>query len=408
MIINENSEEDFYRQLALLQESFDNMQAELEITVRDPALNVEGYVVVWNTGISAHGPLPLCGKGGTRIREGLNLDEVKMLARTMAIKNAAAGLPLGGSKSGLNADPKAAGFEKKYRKFVKLCEPYLHENGGIFGGFGFDIGAAPEHAIWACDTLNSRRSFTGKTAAMGGTNYDEEGIAGLGVAEAASTLIELGHDDVESMTFAVHGVGAMGAAVSRYFCQKGARLAAIGDPKYGGTWQFERLISQALINALIEQNIAKVQTLLPQEGSFISKQANEVLFQKVDVLFPCALHNVITTDNVSKISARYLVEGANSPCTIEAYPLLYQQGVELIPDFIANCGGVIAAFIELTSAVSDEQVFEGGAKVIEAKTMTQKTIRQNVSDIVAYAKKLQLPLRDVGMYIALTRVLHKT
>jgi glutamate dehydrogenase (NAD(P)+) len=172
----------FHAELKELTQFFGAMQPELEVTVRDPALGVEGYVVVWNTGISVGGPLERSGKGGTRITPNVTLDEVKMLARTMALKNAAAGLPLGGAKSGLKLDPSAPGFEKQYRRFVRLCAPLLHENGGPFGGFGFDIGARPEHALWACDELKSTRSFTGKPLNMGGTDYDREGIAGLGVA----------------------------------------------------------------------------------------------------------------------------------------------------------------------------------------------------------------------------------
>src|SRR5215471_4588977 len=95
----------FRADLDALRKHFDSMQPELEVTVRDPALGVEGYVVVWNTSISAGGPLPGCGKGGTRITPKVSLDEIRMLARTMALKYAAAGLPLGGAKSGLKLDP---------------------------------------------------------------------------------------------------------------------------------------------------------------------------------------------------------------------------------------------------------------------------------------------------------------
>jgi glutamate dehydrogenase (NAD(P)+) len=150
------------------------MKPELEVTLRDPALGVEGYVVVWNTGISVGGPLEGCAKGGTRITASVSLEEVRMLARTMALKNAAAGLPLGGAKSGLKLDPSGPGFEKQYRRFVRLCAPLLYENGGPFGGLGFDIGARPEHALWACGKLKSTRSF--EADRHGSTDCDRQGI----------------------------------------------------------------------------------------------------------------------------------------------------------------------------------------------------------------------------------------
>jgi glutamate dehydrogenase (NAD(P)+) len=395
----------FQQQLQFLQTRFDAMQPELEVTVRDPALDVEGHIVVWNTGISKQGPLANCAKGGTRIRSDLSRDEIGMLARNMAIKNAAAGLPLGGCKSGLKANPKAPGFEQQYRRFIELCKPYTRENGGIFGGFGFDIGAAPEHALWACETLGTTRSFTGKTVAMGGTDYDQEGIAGLGVAEAAARLIELNNKTPLSMRFAVHGLGAMGAAVVRYFSHYGAQVAAIGDPKYGGSWRFEEGISTALTQALTQQQVETAQALLIEEGTLISEDANAVLFENTDVLFPCALQYVITPQNVSRIKASYIVEGANNPTELGAYNLLHQQGVQQVPDFIANSGGIIAAFIELTSDVSDEDNIRNRTKVQQAKELTRSKIRANVSRILALSQQQNVSLREAGLHVALTAIL---
>ena len=335
----------FQAELKALRDHFESMQPELEVTVRDPALGVEGYVVVWNTDISAGGPLPGCAKGGTRITPQVSLDEIKMLARTMALKYAAADLPLGGAKSGLKLDPSAPGFERQYRRFVRLCAPFLHENGGPFGGFGFDIGARPEHALWACDELGSTRSFTGKPLHMGGTDYDREGIAGLGVAVAGTTMLDIMGADAKQATFALQGVGAMGAAVLRYFSEGGGRLAALGDPRYGGTWAFDRRLSDELHQALVTQDTAKAAALLLQEGTKLSNDAGEVLFHPADILFPCAVQNVITERNVDLVRAAHVCEGANGPVTERARTRLHERGVALVPDFIANPGGAIAAFV---------------------------------------------------------------
>ena len=401
-----STQAEFYSNLESLRSSFALLKPELEVTIRDPSIDLEGFVVVWNTGISKDGPLPYCGKGGTRIRDGLSLDEVKMLARKMSVKNAAAGLPLGGSKSGINADPRAPGFEQKYRRFVELCKPLLHENGGIFGGFGFDIGAAPEHAVWVCETLGSTKSFTGKPIEMGGTDYDKEGIAGLGVAESAATIIPIHGGDLKTTRFAVHGVGAMGAAVIRYFSEYGAQLGSIGDPKYGGTWRFENPPSTTLIDALIHQQVDKVKELLPEQGTLISDNSDEVLFEPSEVLFPCALQSVITADNVERIQARYIIEGANNPCEFAAYPLLLQKGVHLIPDFIANSGGIISAFIELTSDIDIDENVRTRAKVEQAKSYTRTKIRDNVERIESCSQNFNVPFRDASLYVALNNILH--
>jgi len=386
----------FRADLDALRKHFDSMQPELEVTVRDPALGVEGYVVVWNTGISAGGPLPGCGKGGTRITPQVSLEEIRMLARTMALKYAAAGLPLGGAKSGLKLDPSATGFERRYRRFVRLCAPFLHENGGPFGGFGFDIGARPEHAVWACDELGSTRSFTGKPLHMGGTDYDREGIAGLGVAVAGITMLDIAGADPAQATFALQGVGAMGAAVLHYFREAGARLAALGDPRYGGTWTFDGPLSDELHQALVHQDIANASSLLPQQGARLSHDASDVLFQPADILFPCAVQNVITETNVDRVCAAHICEGANGPVTEGARTRLHRRGTLLVPDFIANPGGAIAAFVELTS--------DGNDKVAEAKRMTRETIAANVRAMFELASRCLAEPQEAGLYLALRRI----
>lgn len=385
----------FYDQLADLKTRFAEMKPELETTVRDPELGVEGYVVVWNTQISVGGPMERSGKGGTRVTSSVTMDEVKMLARTMALKNAAAGLPLGGSKSGLRADTSAPDFERKYRRFVKLCAPFLRENGGPFGGFGFDLGAQPQQAIWACDELKSTTCFTGKPLSMGGTDYDREGIAGLGVAVAGQTMMQV--RNVKPQTFAVQGMGAMGAAVLRYFSETGARLSAMADPKYGGTWTFTKPLSSELQSALITQDVATANKLLPSEGQKISDDSEDVLYQQTDILFPCAVQNVLTETNSVKVKAKFVCEGANGPCTEEAREKFHELGIYLTPDFIANSGGVIAAFVELTSKSSK--------KADEAKAMTREKIAANVREMYALADRYAAAPQDAGLYTALSKIL---
>lgn len=394
---NTPTRESFLQELAQMKVQFDAMKPEVEETVRDPELGIEGYVVVWNTGISKGGPLEFSGKGGTRITPTLTLDEVKMLSRNMAIKNAAAGLKMGGAKSGLRADPNGPDFEKQYRRFVSLCKPLLHENGGKFGGFGFDIGGNPIQAIWACDELKSTRSFTGKPLHMGGTDYDREGIAGLGVAVAAKTMLELKGEDPKLSTFAVQGMGAMGAAVYRYFSAAGAQIAVIGDPKYGGTWHFDGAPSAELHLALIENKVEQAKALLAHEAKQISGDAADALYQDVDVVFPCALQDVITDANVDRIKARFMSEGANKPTKESAQLRLHDKGIWVVPDFIANSGGIIAAYIELTSSSND--------KCNEAKDLTSKKITENVKEMVSLMDQYDIAPQQAGMYMALNRIL---
>lgn len=399
------NKKEFYTALKELESRFEKMEPELETTLRDPAEGVEGYIVVWNTGICAGGPLEFCGKGGTRITPDVTLDEVKMLARRMALKNAAAGLPLGGSKSGMKADPDAPGFEKKYRRFARLCAPLLFENGGVFGGFGFDIGARPIHPQWACDELGSLRCFTGKPVDMGGTDYDREGIAGLGVAVAAKTALEADGKTAKGASFAVQGAGAMGGAVIRYFSEFGGVLDSIADPRLGGTWILgEKGASPELLKTLSEGNFGESKRLLEEGGFENLPDSESVLYRKTAVVFPCAVQDVVTKDNAEKIAATYLVEGANGPCTAEAHQLLQEKGVIVIPDFIANPGGIIAAFVEMTSKATPEENAKTRINVTEAKKLTDKKITENVHRLMKLVRDLDVSPVQAGMYLALQSI----
>lgn len=398
--------EKFYTELNDMDDAFEALEPELAVTLSDKEQGVEGYIVVWNTKISEGGPLHKMGKGGTRVTPGVSLDEIKMLAKIMALKNAAAGLPLGGAKSGLKIDSRAPDAEQKYKRFVELSKPYLHENGGLFGGFGYDIGARPEMAVWACETLGSGRSFTGKTVAMGGTDYDVEGIAGLGVAVAAKTALEHDEKTAKGARFAVQGVGAMGAAVIRYFSEFGGILGAVSDPRLGGTWFFDQGAPDSFIDAIAKGDIEYAKKHLNTSEHHSTKpDSQDVLYADVDVLFPCAIHNVITDDNANLIRAGYISEGANNPISDEARTILFEKDIVVIPDFIANPGGVIAAFVELTSDITAEESAKTRGKVKIAKDTTISRITDNVNNVLDLAKEMNVRPSDAGRYLALKKIL---
>ncbi len=395
--------EDFFAELAKLDSKFNHLGAELELTVRDPLLGVEGYVVVWTTLTAIGGPLGRCGKGGTRITPTVSLDEVRMLARTMALKNAAAGLPLGGAKSGLKADPNAPDFEAKYRRFVSLVKPILRENGGVFGGFGFDIGGKPIHAQWACSELGSTRSFTGKSVEMGGTDYDREGIAGFGVVVAALTMLEQFGEKAAACTCAIQGLGAMGAAVYRYISEHGVRVQSISDPRLGGTFRLSPDLAAALIDPVRVQDFTEIKRLLDQHHAE-RIALDRVLYEPTDILFPCAVQGVISTVNQAQLQARYIVEAANNPCAEESRTLLWNRGVTVIPDFIANPGGIIAAFVEMASGITPEENVRTRHNVNEAKRLTTEKIRGNVAQVLTIAKDLHVEPVQAARYLALKNV----
>lgn len=402
------TQDEFLSQLNQLEQAFKKMRPVLEVTLRDPALDVEGFIVVHNTAISLGGPLngmysQGCGKGGTRIAPDVDMDTVKMLAHKMALKNAASGLPLGGSKSGLRADPDDPNFEQKYKRFVELSRSFLYENGGCFGGFGFDIGARPEHALWACDTLGSFNSFTGKPAHMGGTDYDREGIAGYGVAVAARAYLDVQDKDIKETRFIVQGAGAMGAAVIRYFNEFGAILVGVTDPRLGGAWELSQAPSAMLVEALSHMDFEKASACLKNEATSLD-DLDDAMYRPCDILFPCALQNAIDHHNAHKIQAKAVVEGANGPCTNDAYYHFHQHGIDVVPDFMANSGGVIAAFTELTEEVDWQINAKEGIKAQLAKDKAQFSISKNIHEMMSLIKQFNIRPDQAGLYMSLRRL----
>ncbi len=394
---------DFLSRFHELNDRFEALEPEMELTVRDPELDVTGHLVVWSTLAARKGPLGPCAKGGTRLTRTVDIEELRMLSRIQTLKNAAAGLALGGAKSGLAADPTAPGFETKYRRFVDLLKPVLHENGGVFGGFGYDLGGNPIHCRWACDQLGSTRSFTGKPVELGGTDYDAEGIAGLGVARAAATATRLRGEELKEMCYAVQGVGAMGAGVIRYFNPTGAQLTWISDPRLGGTWHLPNGPEPALLNDLISMHFQSAIERL-QEGEYHEHGLEEVLFAPVDILFPCATQEVLHKDNEMRVQARIISEGANNPLTEMARTAFHERGVLVLPDFIANAGGVIAAYVEMTSSVGNEENARTRAKVEEAKRVTREKVAENVTQMLDLVERYEVEPVVAGRYIALSRI----
>ena len=396
----------FHQEFAELKQQFDAAQPEFALTVADHALGVEGYVVVWNTKIAEGGPLHGAGKGGTRCEATLDLAQVARLACTMALKNAAADLPVGGAKSGVKLDKHDPMYERKWRRFIELTAPALHERGGCFGGYGYDKGChVPDNALWAIDELTSKhigteRSFTGKPVEVGGTDYDNEGIAGLGVAVAARTALETQGKSARGARFAVQGMGAMGAGIYRYFTEYGGELAALSDPLLGGTWVFEHALPDALSLALTHREVGAANTLLPQAGKKISADVSEVLYRDIDVLFPAATEDAITAANAHRVKARFICEGANNPTSDEAHQILFARNQMVVPDIIANAGGIIAAFVEMTTPTTPE-VIRSRAKVQKAKDLTIAKISGNTRRLIDMVTRLDVPPDQVADVMAL-------
>jgi glutamate dehydrogenase (NAD(P)+) len=199
--------------------------------------------------------------------------------------------------------------------------------------------------------------------------------------------------------------GSGGAAVVRYFSEAGGDLRAVSDPRIGGSYFLEQGASPALVEAIAFGEWERTKALLESEGRIAPLDA--VLYQPVDILFPSAVQEVITAANVGQIQAKRIVEGANNPCTAEARTALFERGVLVLPDFIVNAGGIIAAFVEMSSPVTPEENAKTRAKVKEAKDLTRKLMRAGTQEIFEIARSAGVEPSIAGRYRALRSIFNR-
>jgi glutamate dehydrogenase (NAD(P)+) len=312
-----------------------------------PCGGVEATVVVDNVAL---GP----AIGGVRMRPGIGASEVARLARAMTLKNAVAGLPHGGGKSGISAVPALAprDHERVMRAFARAIE---HLTDYIPGP---DMGTTETSMAYVHDEIG--RSV-GLPAVLGGIPLDELGATAFGLAICAEALAEAKVLDLAGARVVVQGFGAVGNNAARFLAERGASVIAVSDSR-GATWEPGGL------------NVAALVAFTQADGAvagFAGGQPvprDDILAMDCDILIPAAQPDVVTIENAGKIAARVVIEGANIPITAEAEAELHERGVLCIPDIVANSGGVICAAAEYRGASHGQAFAEIEEKIRDAVT----------------------------------------
>ncbi|MGD2132293.1 MAG: Glu/Leu/Phe/Val dehydrogenase [Maricaulaceae bacterium] len=289
-------------------------------------------------------------RDGTRICPDLDLDEVKALALIMSVKHAAGGIPAGGGKGGVAADPRAL----SRREFEALCRGYvrgLRPMGSAYDVPGADIGTDLQTMAWMLDeyeTLNGRHepaAVNDKPPILGGTLGGYE-ATGRGVFETfEETANETGFE-IPDAAVAIQGFGQVGAVAAAMFQEAGCRVVAVSDSR-GGVYAKEGLD----VAGLLEHKRA-TGGVAGFSGAKALANA-ELLTCECDVLIPAAVQGVITTENAGEIRARMVVEGANAPTTPAAEAVLLENGITVVPDVLANAGSVHLCQMERTQGLYD-------------------------------------------------------
>ncbi len=340
----------------------------------------------------ARGP----SKGGIRYHPGVTLDEVKALAMWMTWKCAVVNIPFGGAKGGITVDPKSISLgenERMTRRFTSEISIILGPDRDIPAP---DVYTNSQTMAWMMDTFSMTKGYstlgvvTGKPLSVGGSAGRNEATA-EGCFVATEEAAKRQGLNLKGATAAVQGFGNAGMHVARFLDEAGARVVAVSDSK-GGLYDKKGL------------NIAALQAAKDKKGSVTAgrgeKITNEALLElPVDVLVPAALEGVITRRNAPRIKARIVAEAANGPTTPDADDILRKKGIVVIPDILANAGGVTVSYFEW---VQDLYSFFWDPDMV--RNQLQRTIRRAYADVEEAARRCDTDLRTGALILAVGRV----
>jgi glutamate dehydrogenase (NAD(P)+) len=342
------------------------------VHVSEPSLGLRAVLVVDNV---ARGP----AVGGLRMAPDVSVDECMRLARAMTLKNSAAGLAHGGGKSVLWGDPHMP-RERKERLIRAFAHALRYEQDYIFGP---DMGTDERCMAWIKDEIGRA---VGLPASLGGIPLDEIGATGWGLSHAADVAARHCGLALEGARLVVQGFGAVGKHAARFLHQKGVRLIAASD-------------TMGAVHDPAGLDVAQLIELKATGRSVRDCHAGEKLDRdalidvECDIWMPAARPDVVREDDVGRLRTKLVLQGANIPFSPGAEQALHDRGVLVVPDFIANAGGVICAAMEYRGA-TEAQAFQA----IEEK------IRANVEAVLTDAAAARVPPRQAAIRLAGARV----
>jgi len=344
---------------------------------------------------SSRGPC----KGGIRFHPNVDLDEVKALSAWMTWKCAVVNIPYGGAKGGIEVDPSLLStreLSRLTRRYTAAILPLLGPERDIPAP---DVNTDARIMGWIMDTYSMFKGYavpgvvTGKPIEIGGSLGRKE-ATGRGVSIVTDEIAFRAGIPLQKARIAVQGFGNVGGTASRLFYEKGYNVVAVSDVNVG-------LYNEKGLNI---QEIEKYQKINKTLSGYTAKGVceitnEELLCLDVDILVPAAMENQITKDIAVNIKAKVIVEGANGPTTTEADEILNEKGVIVVPDILANAGGVVVSYFEwvqnLQAIFWDEH---------EVYAMLKKIMIRSFDEVYGLAKESDVSLRVAAYMVALDRV----
>jgi glutamate dehydrogenase (NAD(P)+) len=355
----------------------------------------EGYRVQHN---ASRGPT----KGGIRYHPEVDLNETSALAMWMTWKCAVVNIPYGGAKGGVRVDTKRLSkreIEKLTRRYISDISSMVSERSDIPAP---DIGTNAQVMSWIMDTLSMAAGHTvpgvvtGKPVELGGSEGRVE-ATGRGVVVATEEAAKIVNLDLGNARVIVQGFGNVGSTAARLIEESGANVVGVSDA-LGGIYNPNGLPIRELMQRFAGQDGGLQQY---KEAEKVSN--DELLGLDCDVLIPAAIAGQITRENANQVKAKLIVEGANGPCTIEGDAILNDRGCLIVPDILANAGGVVVSYFEWVQGL--QSLFWEEDEVNKRLT---KIMRFSFASVDATARSHKTDMRNAALIIGVKRVADAT
>jgi glutamate dehydrogenase (NAD(P)+) len=394
------------RQTAVLLEMDDNMlnvllECKKCVSVSVPTRMDDGSVSVFEGFRCTHNVARGPSKGGIRYHHEVTLEETKALAMWMTWKCALMGLPFGGAKGGVVVNPKelsVSELERMTRRYTTEIINFIGPEADIPAP---DVGTSPREMAWIFDTYSMNKGYsvlgvvTGKPLEVGGSVGRVEATA-RGAAFCVREALRKQDLSIEDQKVAVQGFGNVGSNLALILAGQGATIVALSD-SHGGVHNAEGIDVQAALAH--KKDSGSLEGLSGTE----TITNDELLLVDCDVLAPCALEQVITDENAEQIKASIVCEGANGPVTPDADVILDDRGVLVLPDVLANAGGVVVSYFEWVQGLQ-----EYFWKESEVNAKLNDIITRAFAETWRAHEERSLPMRHAAYALAVGRVAEAT
>lgn len=355
---------------------FDEFGPEILMNVYDPQTGMRGFLVIDNTALGV-------GKGGIRMTPNVSMEEIFRLARTMTWKNALAGIPFGGAKGGIVWTNGTDSLKKKYVQAYANLICNLIPKKYIAGP---DVNTGEREMQWIAEALKNKMAATGKPSRIGGLPH-ELGSTGFGVTESVKIALGIAGIDIKTARIGIEGFGNVGSFAFKFLSESGANIVAVSDSR--GTAYLENgKFDGSKLSSLKKQK--KTVSDYPKADKL---EKGAIFSLPLDVLVLATVTDVINESNKNSVRAKIIAEGSNIPMSEKIEAEFFKKGILVVPDFVANAGGVISSYAEY-AGYSPKKMFN----------LIKEKINQSSRAVLSGSLRKNKNPRDIALGLAKEKI----